>query len=474
MTTDPVSAVPRVTANKKWIGLAVGVVIAVAIAVLPTPAGLSQTAHLALAVAVFAIGLWIFEVMNNGISSVLMMGLMILVGVKPPLALSGFSTPAFWILLLVLFYGFAMQRTGLAQRLALYILSLFPRTYAGILWAFFLIRLVLALGVPSMTVRTAIMVPIAWMLVQSLNLPARSRGTALVMITVVEMAVFPGLAFLYGSLNGPVVEATFQTKQIPLSWGSYSAVMTLPTVLMCALIVIVNRWVLKPEAPLNMPANFVEDQMRAIGAIKRTELITGIVIVLSIVFWATARIHHQPSFLIGIFALAVFGLCGIVGNSDISTGVSWTLLLYIGGILSLANIVQEFKIADWLAGYMIPVVNSLAFSVVLVLVVTGVVMLLLRFLDPSAFVAIPLLFLPIVDTAISHRIPPMVLMAPILLASAPFWLTYENFWIAMGEGMTGGQGFSSSQRLRLATVYAIVCVLTAAFSVGYWKMVGIL
>ena len=55
--------------------------------------------------------------------------------------------------------------------LSYYVLSLFPGTYPGILSAFFVIGLVLAFGIPSMTVRTAIMVPIAWALVKSLEIP---------------------------------------------------------------------------------------------------------------------------------------------------------------------------------------------------------------------------------------------------------------------------------------------------------------
>jgi anion transporter len=427
-----------------------------------------------LAVAAFSILLWVFQVLNNGISSVLMIGLMILVGVRPALALSGFAGSAFWILLVVLFYGFAMQRTGLAQRLSFYLLSLFPKTYSGILWAFFLIGLILALGVPSMTVRTAIMVPIAWVLVQSLGLAPRSKGTALIMITVVEMAVVPGLAFLYGSLDGPIVEATFQAKQLTLTWTSYAIAMTFPTLLLSVLIVCANQLVLKPDEPLKVSGDFAKVQLKAMGTIKRTEWVTAVVVILSIVFWSTARMHHLPSFLVGTFALAVFGLFGIVGDADIATGVSWSLLLYLGGILSLANAIQEFKITDWLAGYMIPIVNNLVFSTVLLLLTAALAMLVLRFFDPSAFVAIPVLFLPIVDTSTAHGVPPMVLMAPILLASAPFWLSYENFWIVMGEGMTSGQAYSTSQRLWLASTYALMCLITVPVSVAYWRLVGLL
>src|SRR6202163_2859206 len=193
--TTPVGAIPKT--NLKWVGLTLAIVVGVGIALVPGLKSLSHQAQLVLAVTGFSAILWAFQVMNNGVASVLMMALLTLAGVRPPLALSGFGLPPFWVLVTVLFYGFAMKKTGLAERLSYYILSLFPGTYSGILSAFFVIGFVLALGIPSMTVRTAIMVPIAWALVQSLGLANRSRGSALIVLTTVEMAGVSGLPVLY-------------------------------------------------------------------------------------------------------------------------------------------------------------------------------------------------------------------------------------------------------------------------------------
>lgn len=474
MVTSPATSAGTGINRTRAIGFAIAIVMGFGILASPVPHGLSQPAHSVLAIAMFTILLWVFQVLNNGISSILMMGLMILAKIPVGLALSGFSSAAFWVLLVVLFYGFAMQRTGLAHRISYYILSLFPHTYQGILWAFFSIGLILALGIPSMTVRTAILVPIGWALVESLGLAPRSRGSALIMITVVEMAVVPGCAFLYGSLFGPVVEGVFQAKHLPLSWLSYSRVLAFPTLLLCALMVVVNQFVLRPEAPLQVPPGFARQRLQALGPIKRTEWITAAVVILSIAFWATGRIHHLPSFLIGMFALAIFGLTGIVGDSDIAGGVSWTLLLYLGGIFSLANVIENAKITDWLAGYMVPTVRHLTSNVVLLVVALSLAMLALRFLDPSGFVALPVLFLPISDITLAAGIPSLVLVTPLVVASAPFWATYENFWMAMGEGMTSGQAFSAGQRVRLANTYAILALVALAISVAFWKLTGVL
>jgi len=459
MTQTPAAAL-KVTTSSKWIWLVLAVVVGLAIAAMPTPHGLTPIAKYVLAISGFTVVLWATPVMNNGVASVLMMGLMVLVGVRPPLALSGFANPPWWILVCVLYYGFVMKKTGLAERLSYYILSLFPGTYNGILSAFFVIGFVLALGIPSMTVRTAIMTPIAWALVQSLGLPKRSHGCALIMLTTVEMAVIPGLAFLFGSLDGPVVVAAFQAKHLPLTWAGYAQVLTFPTLLLCVLILVGNQLVLRPEAPLKTSGEFARERLKALGAFKQQELIAAIVIVISIGLWTT----KLPSFMIGMIAMAIFALAGILRDEDIGTGVSWTLLLFIGGIFSLANAVQDYKITDWLAGYFVPIAQHITYSTVLVMIVMSLIMYLLRFLDPSAFIAIPVMFLTTVD----------VTMAALLIASVPFWLSYENFWIAMGEGITANEGFTSGQRVRLANAYAIIALVVMVVSVGYWRLVGVL
>ncbi len=475
MVAAPTPQITAMPARKtSWGGLLASIILGAGILALPTPAGLSSIGKSVVAITVFTVALWVFHVVNNGIASILMMALLLLAGARPAVVFSGFAGGSFWILLCVLFYGFAMQRSGLAQRLSYYILSLFPAGYTGILCAFFVIGLVLALGIPSMTVRTAIMVPIAWALVQSLGLGPRSKGSALIMLTVIEMAVLPGLAFLYGSLFGPAAVAIFQLKNLPLTWLEYAKVMTVPCLFLCASLIGMNRVMLRPESDLRLDSGFVRRELASMGSIKRSEWITAAVVVISIAFWITDRYHHLPSFLIGMFALAVFALSGILEDNDIGAGVSWTLLLFLGGIFGLANVIQEYKAADWLAGYVVPISQHLLFSPLIFLLAIGVAMLLLRFLDPTAFIAIPVLFLPLVDLASATGIRPLVLTAPLLLASAPFWGAYQNFWVAMGEAMTSGEAFSAGQRARLASGYAAMVLVTVVFAVGYWKLAGLL
>src|SRR5207302_1112580 len=155
--------------------------------------------------------------------------------------------------------------------------------------------LTLALGIPSMTVRTAIIAPIAFALVQSLGLGPRSRGSALIVITAIEMAVVPGCAFLYGSLFGPVVDSVFQARHIPLTWLGYAKIMSLPAILLCLLLTFLNQLVLRPEFKLELASDFARRELRSLGRFKSAEWITAAVVLFSVAYWATDRIHHLPS-----------------------------------------------------------------------------------------------------------------------------------------------------------------------------------
>jgi DASS family divalent anion:Na+ symporter len=472
---SPMVAATRGSKRSRGIGLVLALVVGLGIWALPTPHGLPHIGHLVLAITLFTVVLWVFEVLNNGISAILMMGLMIAAGVKPGSVLSAFSGGAFWILLCVLFYGLAMRKTGLAQRLSYYIIAAFPASYAGIQSAFLVVGLLLSLAIPSNTVRAAIMVPIAWSLTKALGLPGRSKGSALIMLTATEMSFIPGNTWMYGSLLGPVVEQIFRSKHLPISWVSFAEVCAVPNLAICILLIFVNSWLFKPEAPLSVGHGFVKTSLKAMGKLKRDEWITAIIVAASVVFWATAgHLHNMPSFLVGMIAVAVLGVTGIIKDSEIGPGIPWMLIIFIGGCIGLGTVVNEVKITDWLALYMVPVTQHFTFSTAVLLMVVVLAMFVLRFLDTTGWIAFTVLFLPLCDVLIKAGVPPLVLMAALVLSNTPFWIPYQNAWIAIGEGITAGEAFSPKQRAKSATAYAVIVLVVVALSVVYWKMIHVL
>ena len=460
--------------SRQSIGAVLAVVAAGAIKLQPSIGQLDGTARSAVAVMALTVILWVTDVLNAGITALLALGLLIIAGVPSNVALSGFATGAFWILVCVLFFGTAMDKTGLARRISYRILLIFPPTYTGILIAFMLIGFVLTMGVPSMTVRTAIMVPIAFALVQAIKLPLPGRGAALIVLSAFEMAVLPGCAVLTGSLFGPFVAGLFANAGLPITWFEYARVMALPTVIWCGLIVGANLVVMRPPAMSSMSRDVVREQMEQLGSMSRPELMTAIIIASSVLTWAAQPWHRVPPEAIGMVALAALFATRVLVPGEIGTGIPWALAIFVGGMLSLTNVMSAYRINGWLGSYIVPGVRPFVDNPFLLIVAISAAVAAMRFVDPVGFLTIAAFFLPLAGFVADRGVPPLVLTAIVLLPIHVFWFNYQNIWIVMTEGISKKSAYTDSDRLKLATTFFGVTVVTLWVAVVYWRIIGIL
>jgi di/tricarboxylate transporter len=65
--------------QSKLVGLLLALLVGACIILLPAPAHLTEIAKAVLAVAAFTIMMWLFQVTNNAVASILMMGLITMV-----------------------------------------------------------------------------------------------------------------------------------------------------------------------------------------------------------------------------------------------------------------------------------------------------------------------------------------------------------------------------------------------------------
>jgi divalent anion:Na+ symporter, DASS family len=460
--------------SKRSLGAAAAIAVAALIRLQPAIGPLDPVGRSALAIIAMAVILWIADTLNVGITAILTLGLLIVAGVPSGVALSGFATGAFWILVSVLFFGTAMERTGLARRIAYRILLFFPPTFGGISCAFMLIGFVLTLGVPSMTVRTAIMVPIAFALVQAIKLPMPSRGSALIVLGAFEMAVLPGCAVLTGSLFGPFIAGLFANASLPISWLEYARVLTIPTIIWCGLIVAVNFFVTRPEPAPGMSRDIVRTEMKQLGPIRGAELTTAGIIALAVIAWAVQPWHRVPPEAIGMVALAAIFAAAILAPPDIGTGIPWALAIFVGGMLSLTTVMSTYKINAWIGSYIVPGMQPFAHNIWLLVLAMAVGVALMRFIDPIGFMTLAAFILSLAAFSTARGIPPLVLTAVVLLPIHVFWFNYQNIWLAMTDGITKRSAFSEGQRLALASAFFGTTLVALGLSVWYWRWMGII
>ena len=91
-----------------------------------------------------------------------LVGMLLLGGLPMGRALSGYSVPTVWMVLIAMLMSRALRDCGLARRIALWFVRAIGGTSLGLGYALHLTDLTLAAGVPSITARSAsIVFPIA-------------------------------------------------------------------------------------------------------------------------------------------------------------------------------------------------------------------------------------------------------------------------------------------------------------------------
>ena len=134
---------------------------AVLIATCPIP-GLSYQATAVLGILIMAIVWWITGVLPEFVTAVVMAVLFVVVaGISVGATFSTFASSTWWLLLSAFTLGVGMKTSGLMKRIALAIVSKFPRTFRCQVAAQLVTGTVLGPLIPSLAVKGAMLAPLA-------------------------------------------------------------------------------------------------------------------------------------------------------------------------------------------------------------------------------------------------------------------------------------------------------------------------
>jgi anion transporter len=155
------------------------VVIAAAIAVYlaPPPDGVAAETMHAAALVVFTVGLWAVGRLPEHVVGLLFFMLAMVLAVAPPqVVFSGFASATLWLVLGGLIMAAAVNRTGLAQRLAAALFERLALSYARLIVAVVLASVVLSFFIPATVGRVLLLLPIVMALAQRAGFEHGSTG----------------------------------------------------------------------------------------------------------------------------------------------------------------------------------------------------------------------------------------------------------------------------------------------------------
>jgi len=457
-------------------GVVIVTLMALMTAMIKPFAGLAPLGHYVVASVMITLGLWIFK--PGGVpflagSAFLVAGSLML-GLKYHVVASGFVSPAVWILIPALYFGFVLQKTGLGKRIAYSVLKSFTPSWATMALSWFIIGMALSALTPSITVRLAIVMPIALGIIDACKQEYNSKGSAYIALIAFAMCIFPGTGWLTGSLSGPIMIGFLPPALKPLAtFDNWFQMLALPWFVVTVVYVILVYLLMKPKEGIGIPRDTFKRQYAELGPVTRQEIITALILLGSLILFTTEKVHGIPTAATALLALLLLLLSGIIEASEIGTGANWDVIVFFGVAIGLSTIFSEAGVSAWIAPLLEPAMLYLAPNPLLFMMTTTFGILLIRFIDvPWGYSAIALTTTVLIPVWNKFGIHPLVATFAYLAGINFFLLGYQQPWILMAEGMIRNKGWTASHILTAGLCYIIAVVVALLVSVPYWRMIG--
>ncbi|TEB14997.1 putative malate transporter YflS [Pelotomaculum sp. FP] len=467
-----------IAANPKNIGVMIVVLIALLIGICKPLTGLPPIGHHIIAVVIIALGLWIFKPNNvpfmAGCAFIVSGGLIF--GLNYGVVAAGFVSSSVWILIPALYFGFVLQKTGLGKRIAYLVLKAFEPGWVTMAISWFIIGVLLSALTPSITVRLAIVMPIALGVIDACKLKYNSKGSAFIALIAFAMCLFPGTGWLTGSLSGPIMTGFLPPELKPLAtFDNWFKILALPWFLVTVIYVALVVVLMKPNEAIGIPRDTFKEEYKGLGPISRDEIITGIILVACLVLFTTERIHGIPAAGAALMALVLLLVFGIIKPTEIGTGANWDVICFFGVAISLSPIFLEAKVSAWLTPILQPTILSLAANPLIFLLLVTIGMMLIRFIDvPWGFSTIALTAVVLIPVFNQFGIHPLVVTFAYLVGINFFLLSYQQPWMLMAEGILQNKGWAASHVFIAGLCFIIAAIAAIVVCVPYWRMIGVI
>ncbi len=345
-----------------------------------------------IALLVFAALMWMFEIIPNWTTSILIIVIALLTVSDKGIGLfcnpdygqlvsykrimSAFADPVVMLFLGGFVLAIMAEKYGLDVTLAKSLLSIFGTNPKMVLLGFLIIISVFSMFM-SNTATAAMM--LAFLAPVLSKLPSDDRGKVGLALSIPIAANLGGIGTPIGTPPNATAKGYLEQAGIEVSFGDWCVHMIPYVILMILLawVVLLFFFPFKTKKlVLEIPDNTKKKDWKSV--------LVWITFIVTILLWATEQVHHISSNVVALIPLAVFTMTGLFGKEEIK-GISWTVLWLVAGGFALGYLMQD----SGLAKVLIAAIPFGDMSVVLVLVVSGLVCYgLSNFISHSATAAL--------------------------------------------------------------------------------------
>ncbi len=440
------------------------------------PVSVEWSARVAIAVMVYGLILWAFEPIPLGLTSILMLVLILFLhAASVETALSGFSSPAVFLIIAGMMIAKAVNATPLMERITFAILAKWGSSAKGIFTGMFLLMQIQAFFIPATAVRAQLVTPVVLTILKTVGAKKGTNFSKLMLIGTAYAANISGTAILTAAIGNilaiEILQLYIGTTLSYFDWFLYAV----PIWILLILTIPVIVWRCYP------PEDFSFDELQAemvkkrdaLGAFSKVEKKTIVILIVTVLLWMTQSLHGYHPTIPALLAVVLFALPGIgIVNWRKVIDVNFDMVLLVGATLSLGFILIDTGAIDLLGSLLTSDIVIQAFSnpwaaMILVVILSQVYHLAVTNVSTAVVTLLPVL----IGLSLEVGIDPIA----IAFASA---ITLLFGYILVVETMPNvvihGTGMLEQRDFYIPGIIATIVTTIITFAVAFvwWPLLG--
>ena len=292
------------------------------------PIGLKYNIQIYLAITLWAILMWMFELLPESLIGILIPVFYLLSGIATTNeAFMGWASSVPWVTLGGIIIGTVMITSGLAKRFAYKALSITGNSLFGIIVGISVTSFIITPFIPSIMGKISMMVPLVIGICQALKIEPKSKEASALMLVAFFSLWSPKMAFLTGSADSVLLAGVLgQQLGLRVSWALWAYEMFVPG-LLWTIVSVFLVFILRPNKEV-FNSKEVFTKYDELGPISKEEKKTIILLIVLFIILAT-EIHKIDS----AWTMIIMASLAFIPGIDLLKRLSLSLLLIFGMII---------------------------------------------------------------------------------------------------------------------------------------------
>jgi di/tricarboxylate transporter len=452
-------------------GVLLSIVLAVAAWFAPLP-GLSVAGQKTLAVTLFTVTWWIFNIVPPAFSTLLMLMGYLLLGLATPDAVFHlWTTSLMWLIIASFLIAAAVTKSGLAERVATFFIIRYASSYRNLIILTYVLGFVLSFLIPHPFPRALLLMSLMRVIIQKSGMNAVDAASVGLSVFVATTATSTILLTGDSTLN----IATVGFSGLSLGWLDWPEYMAVPGILASLLMMILHLALFRQTGPVQIDRSALLIEQQKQGPMTRIEKVTLAWVGVALLLWSTDSLHSiDPAWvaLLVVIGLSLPKIGEVLDAKDLSSGINWPILFFVMGAMAIGTVGKSTGLADWLAATLLPATppqNPYAFAAL----VGGSTMLIHMVLG-SALACMSIVAPPMVHYAVSAGWSPLFPALLVYTAVAIHYIfPFQQVIILLGQGETGG--YSTRYVLKYGLPLTIIALIVLIpIEVTWWMILGLI